>query len=324
MIDVNTLDIAPGSLNREIVELLATSVGGLYETHLQWFARTCIFSEFPGHDGHILQAYHFPTTDRGSKPAIVFLAGWTETSLKFGNVFKSLFDAGHAIYSFDLRGQGFSAPISYDRGTVSHMTDFGDYVKDLEHYIASTIGEDKDVIFMGLSLGTIVGLHAAKRTRFKQMVLVAPALRIAMMDWWVMPVFNAAVRVGLGSFLLTRFDQSITYLNCTHHHQFRFDFLRMRRLVPLLQVQGPTVVWGREFMKASADIIGEDLGQTILIVKCGKDDIVDNLAIDEFCAVQKSGRVEILDIPNAYHEAFQETDDIVSTVVEAILRFVNL
>jgi lysophospholipase len=324
MDDANTFDISPGSLNHDIVEQLATSVGGLYETHLQWFARTCVFSEFPGHDGHILQAYHFPTTNNDSKPAFVFLAGWTETSLKFGNVFKSLFDAGHSIYSFDLRGQGFSAPISYDRGPVSHMTDFGDYVKDLEHYIASTIGGDKDIIFMGLSLGTIVGLHAAKRVRFKQMILVAPALRIAMMDWWVMPVFNAAVRLGLGSFLLTRFDNSITYLNCTHHHQFRFDFLRMRRLVPLLQVQGPTVVWGREFMKASADIIGEDLGQTILIVKCGKDDIVDNTAINEFCAVQTSGRVEILDIPNAYHEAFQETDDIVSTVVEAVLRFVNL
>ena len=98
----------------------------------------------------------------------------------------------------------------------------------------------------------------------------------------------------------------------------------MRRLVPLLQVQGPTVVWGREFMKASADIIGEDLGQNLFIVKCGEDDVVDNLAIDEFCSVQKSGHVEILDVPNAYHEAFQETDDIVSTVVEAVLKFVNL
>ena len=204
------------------------------------------------------------------------------------------------------------------------MTDFGDYVKDLEHYIASTIGEDKDVIFMGLSMGTIVGLHLAKRIRFKQMVLVAPALRIAMMDWWVMPVFNAAVRLGLGPFLLTRFDNSITHLKCTHHNQFRSDFLNMRRLVPLLQVQGPTVVWGREFMKASADIIGEDLGQNLFIVKCGEDDVVDNLAIDEFCAVQTSGRVEILDVPNAYHEALQETDDIVSTVVEAVLKFVNL
>ena len=324
MIDVNTLDIAPGSLNREIVELLATSVGGLYETHLQWFACTCVFSEFPGHDGHILQAYHFPTTDRGSNPAIVFLAGWTETSLKFGNVFKSLFDAGHSIYSFDLRGQGFSAPISYDCGPVSHMTDFGDYVKDLEHYIASMIGEGRDVSFMGFSMGAIVGLHAAKNTRFKQMVLVAPALRISMMDWWVMSVFNAAVWVGLGQFLLSRFDESIVYLNCTHNYQLRFDFLRMCRLVPMLQVQGPTVVWGREFMKASADIIGEDLGQNIFIVKCGKDDVVDNLAIDEFCSVQTRGHVEVLDVPNAYHEALQETDDIVSTIVEAALKFVKL
>ena len=322
---MDSFDIAPGSLNRDTVESLAAAVGGIYETHLQWFARACIFSKFLGHDGHILQAYHFPAAD-DSKPTIVFLAGWTETSLKFGNVFKPFWDAGHSIYSFDLRGQGFSAPISYDCGPVSHMTDFGDYVKDLEHYIASMIGEDKDIIFMGLSLGTIVGLHLAKRmpTRFKQMVLVAPALRISMMDWWVMSAFNAAVWIGLGSFLLTRFDESIAYLNCTHHHQFRFDFLKMRRLVPLLQVQGPTVAWGREFMKASADIIGEDLGQNIFIVKCGKDDVVDNLAIDEFCSVQTSGHVEVLDVPNAYHEALQETDDIVSTVLEAVLKFVKL
>jgi lysophospholipase len=320
---MDCFDIAPGSLNYATVESLASAVGGIYKTHLQWFARNCVFSKFLGHDGHILQAYHFPAAD-DFKPVIVFLAGWTETSLKFGNVFKPFWDAGHSIYSFDLRGQGFSAPISYDRGPVSHMTDFADYMKDLKHYIASMIREGRDVIFMGLSLGAIVGLHAAKNIQFKQMILVAPALRIAMMDWWVMSVFNAAVWIGLGSFLLTRFDQSIAYLNCTHHHQFRFDFLKMRRLVPLLQVQGPTVVWGREFMKASADIIGEDLGQNIFIVKCGKDDVVDNLAIDEFCGVQKRGHVEVLDVPNAYHEALQETDDIVATIVEAVLKFVKL
>lgn len=77
-------------------------------------------------------------------------------------------------------------------------------------------------------------------------------------------------------------------------------------------------------MKASADIIGDDLGQNIFIVKCGKDDVVDNLAIDEFCSVQTRGHVEVLDVPNAYHEALQETDDIVSTVVEAVLKFVKL
>jgi alpha-beta hydrolase superfamily lysophospholipase len=204
------------------------------------------------------------------------------------------------------------------------MTDFADYVKDLDHYIASVIGDGRDVIFMGFSMGAIVGLHETKNIRFKQMILLAPALRIAMMDWWVMSVFNAAVWVGLGQFLLSRFDENIVYLNCTHHYQLRFDFLRMCRLVPLLQVQGPTVVWGREFMKASEDIIGEDLGQNIFIVKCGKDDVVDNLAIDEFCGVQKRGHVEVLNVPNAYHEVLQETDDIVATVVEAVLRFVNL
>jgi alpha-beta hydrolase superfamily lysophospholipase len=97
----------------------------------------------------------------------------------------------------------------------------------------------------------------------------------------------------------------------------------MRRLVPLLQVQGPTVVWGREFMKAGAYIISEDLGQNIFIVKCGKDDVIDNLSIDEFCSVQKRGHVEVLDVPNAYHEVLQETDEIVSNVIEAILRFVK-
>jgi alpha-beta hydrolase superfamily lysophospholipase len=206
------------------------------------------------------------------------------------------------------------------------MTDFSDYVKDLEHYIDFAISPNREIIFMGLSMGTIVGLHAAKRmpSRFKQMILIAPALRIAMMDWWVMPLLNTVAWIGLRSFLLTRFDENIVYLKCTHHHQFRFDFLRMRKMVPILQVQGPTVVWGREFIKASMDIIGEDVGQNILIVKCGEDDIVDNSAINEFCAAQKRGRVEILDVPNAYHEVLQETDDIVSTVIEAVLKFVKL
>jgi hypothetical protein len=83
---MDCFDIVPGSLNRTTVESLSSAVGGIYETHLQWFVRNCIFSEFLGHDGHILQAYHFPAAD-DFKPVIVFLAGWTETSLKFGNVF---------------------------------------------------------------------------------------------------------------------------------------------------------------------------------------------------------------------------------------------
>jgi alpha-beta hydrolase superfamily lysophospholipase len=76
-------------------------------------------------------------------------------------------------------------------------------------------------------------------------------------------------------------------------------------------------------MKASANIIGEDLRQNILFVKCGEDDVVDNAAIDEFCAVQTRGHVEILDVPKSYHEVLQETDEIVSAVVETILRFVK-
>ena len=40
---MDSFDIAPGLLNRDTVESLAAAVGGIYKTHLQWFARARVF-----------------------------------------------------------------------------------------------------------------------------------------------------------------------------------------------------------------------------------------------------------------------------------------
>ena len=111
-----------GKFTNAAITDLAQKLGGEMGGHLEWFADTVELFSFPGHDGLPLQGYHIPAKSDSSKsnvddsnhatvplPVIIHCAGWSESTIKYSKFLRILHGQGYAIYSFDMRGQGFSS-----------------------------------------------------------------------------------------------------------------------------------------------------------------------------------------------------------------------
>ncbi len=185
-----------GTLSPNFIHHIADSItqGDLSE-ELHWFANTTRFFTFKSHDDVVLQGYHIPgnltnmfsdgemtckapsdETDGCSRMdtirPVVFMAGWTESTVKYGKFLHQLHNEGHEIFSFDLRGQGFSASTKYtSKGRkISHVAQFSEFVGDLAQFITSVLPQQLHITsgdryahsrilpsYVGFSLSGLVG-----------------------------------------------------------------------------------------------------------------------------------------------------------------------
>jgi pimeloyl-ACP methyl ester carboxylesterase len=107
-----------GKFSNSAITELAGNLGGEFGAHLGWFADTAQLFTFKGHDGLPLQGYYIPapisSLSADPLPVLIHCAGWSETSLKYSKFLRILHTEGYPIYSFDLRGQGFSSATGTD------------------------------------------------------------------------------------------------------------------------------------------------------------------------------------------------------------------
>jgi pimeloyl-ACP methyl ester carboxylesterase len=170
-----------GTLNDSHVKHLAENLpeGGL-QTELMWLAENTKFFSFKTHDNITLQGYYIPgdlhrkahlktddkiveegvrdlhnslsgrESEHCSQNAsqtiepIVFIAGWTETTIKYAKFLHLLHKQGHDIFSFDIRGQGFSGSSKYSKTNgrkISHVDNFTDFVSDLRLFMDTVLPE---------------------------------------------------------------------------------------------------------------------------------------------------------------------------------------
>jgi pimeloyl-ACP methyl ester carboxylesterase len=164
-----------GTLNESHVKHLAENLpeGGL-QLELEWLAENTKFFSFKTHDNITLQGYYIPgdlhrkaqlkadgsvvnkeardlhnassaylseqcsqNVSQTIEP-IVFIAGWTETTIKYAKFLHLLHKQGHDIFSFDIRGQGFSGSSKYSKTNgrkISHVDNFTDFVSDLQLFM---------------------------------------------------------------------------------------------------------------------------------------------------------------------------------------------
>ena len=116
---LQTAPFRAGQFTNAAITDLAKNLGGEMGGHLDWFANTAQLFTFPGHDGLPLQGYYIPATNdvakktRGDldvpRPVIIHCAGWSESTIKYSKFLHILHGQGYPIYSFDMRGQGFSS-----------------------------------------------------------------------------------------------------------------------------------------------------------------------------------------------------------------------
>lgn len=331
-----------------------SSIGGNLGLQLEWFSRSVTLFTFPGHDGLLLQGYYIPSptvTIGDDKPIIVFVAGWSETTLKYATFLHTMHDKGYTIYSFDMRGQGFSSTTGYDKGRVSYIESFSDYVDDLNQFVKSHVlkgrttceGVDYDtelncsvklqqneIVYIANSMAALVGLtlQARNPNTFSRMALMAPGIRPTGINLLVRTVVSAARRLGLGKKLLSRLKRDISDLKLTHSLANAQDWIRLRDLVPEnLVIEGPSVSFFSEFIKASDSILkmGHKIGKStkLLIFQAGIDIFVENEEMDRFFASLNTTSARMVRFGSAYHELLVEEKEISDKVVYEVLKFLE-
>ena len=97
----------PGTLNKTIVSDLANEVSN-HKDDIIWLSQNTKFFNFITHDNITLQAYDIGLSSNKNRDILLFFAGYTETTIKYMKYLKFMNSLGFRIFSFDLRGQGFS------------------------------------------------------------------------------------------------------------------------------------------------------------------------------------------------------------------------
>ena len=114
----STIPYKAGKLTNAAINVMGNNLGGEIGGHLNWLANSVELFTFPGHDGLLLQGYHIPAPsilnhNEPTRPIIIHCAGWSETTIKYSKFLRILHGQGYPIYSFDLRGQGFSSSTGF-------------------------------------------------------------------------------------------------------------------------------------------------------------------------------------------------------------------
>lgn len=257
----------PGELTKAILREARDNVvnNNEYVRSFDWFIEAVQLFNFRTHDNIIIQAYFIDQPSNSEscevevKPVIVHCAGYTETSIKYMDYFNQLHRLGYKVFSFDLRGQGFSGFTGdYDNGSTTHMISLNDsYVADLMYFISTYVYPiSNNIIFSGNSLGGLIGLTLqAQRQYFQKLILFAPCIR-PKIGTWLEYAISFAHYLGFDKYLPTRFDADLSRVLLTHSESKLRGWVTLRKLFPkYLIITGPTFRWLHELLRASWNIL---------------------------------------------------------------------
>jgi len=155
--------VPPGQLSKQHIKAMLKDPvlkrGVLYKP-LSWLASNAHFFPFAsptsyggGGVGRLLGGWTVPATgvpvvlqamavnEKGTESPVVFSTGFAEVFVKYADLIRSLVKDGHPVYTFDLRGQGFSSTLvdvgdgSGPEGRVVDLGSIEDYTRDLHSFV---------------------------------------------------------------------------------------------------------------------------------------------------------------------------------------------
>ena len=159
--------VPPGQLSKQHIKAMLKDPvlkrGVLYKP-LSWLASNAHFFPFAsptsyggGGVGRLLGGWTVPATgvpvvlqamavnEKGTESPVVFSTGFAEVFVKYADLIRSLVKDGHPVYTFDLRGQGFSSTLvdvgdgSGPEGRVVDLGSIEDYTRDLHSFVEDVV-----------------------------------------------------------------------------------------------------------------------------------------------------------------------------------------
>lgn len=362
-----------GTLTTEKVKSMASGVRpSQYQNGLITWAERTKFFPYSNRDNMTLQGYSMLQSECSSKPLLFFGVGYTESTIKYAHVMNALYEQGeYDIYSFDYRGQGFSAHTVWDeeRGMrVSHVESFDDKAQDLKDFMAYIKEEDlkrcmdsnsssrKDPIFVGNSMGGLLGYytqrfysdllpipsgttHSTSQSNklFSKLLLMAPCiepyglgvplvyvlhlLHWITPDWWRSQIFFVLAALDVNNQHLTHNMTFLTFWDDLRHAGSRW-----------LIVYGPSLNFLRELVNAGYRALTEGENEVIkdtdIFVWMAEDDKLIDVSVAEAwwgrlntSHPERKGSRRWEQIPGTYHEIWAEGEKVVDKLIQSALLF---
>jgi len=343
---LSTEAFVPGSLNATIVADLSIEIkSSSFSNDLDWFATHTTFFSFQTMDNITLQAYFIPPSrDILSAGLIIYLAGFSETILKNVKFLRMLNELGYTIFSYDMRGQGFSQLTGYDQGKVSHINSFSLILSDLNVFITKIIptrldslcstieekctNENDGMYYIGNSFGAMIGLTYLSQhpNQFKKIIAVAPLIKV-IQPYFIEILCRVLKFAGKGTMLTLRFDEDITKLKLTRDKRNLESWIQLRELAhDQVVIQGSSVDFFIQMVEGTRQLHSNAINITspVLILQADDDDMVDNNAITQFVSkLKRSPLVRLVKIRDTYHELLIETDAVFGIIASEVKYFLT-
>ena len=278
--------------------------------------------------------WHIPKEKR--KGSAILLSGRSEFMEKYSETIGELNQKGLDVYSFDWRGQGLSNRMLSNRHK-GFIDNYNVYLNDLNQFFDKIVKPEciRPLIIIAHSMGGHIALrflHDHPDTA-DMAVLTSP-----MVDIFRSNLFRQLVKLMARIAVKTGFSQAYTlgagdYADGKFNgNQLTSDPVRFMDAVkaieknPDLALGGVTYGWLSATL-ASIDILNQpgyaaEIATPILMISAGEDKIVSIKAQKKIC--KRLPNCRFVEIPEARHEIFKETDAVRSIVWCEFERFTRI
>ena len=253
---------------------------------------------------------------------------------KYGGLANFCLSNNLNVIAIDWRGQGLSERLLDDKN-IGHIEDFKNYQNDVEVIIneAKDAGLVKPWIIFAHSMGGLIGLRTLHDNPiFEKVVFTSPMWGIQMP-----PILKSGASIIMS--LISLIGKMETYAPTTspetrilnEEYEFNkltsdirnFKLLRQQLIQhPDLQIGGPSSAWVSAALDEIQFQIGKEPPITPALCFLGeKEEIIDNLAVREFCKNWDS--CDLISIPDAKHDLLMEKKMILHSLFEKLEKFIK-
>ena len=270
----------------------------------------------------------------GARGLIVVINGFTESWMKYGELFYDLYQEGYSIISYDHRGQGLSPHLVSGRPQVGYVDRFSDYSDDMNEFmerIVKPVHQYPGGLFLiANSMGGAVAAEYLEHhpLTFEAAVLSAPMLAINTHPY--PPCIAHAIVGTLCAIGLAR-HYAIGQHDADLNAPFRNNTLTGSKVRwwsygyvgkqhPEILIGGASNGWVNTSLGTTTNI-RKDISRITtrtLLFEAGKDSFVMNKPIK--LASSRIPNARLIDFPESRHGILMESDPIRDLALQQIER----
>ena len=253
---------------------------------------------------------------------------------KYGGLANFCLSNNFNVIAIDWRGQGLSDRLLDDK-KIGHVKDFKNYQNDVEVMIkeAEDANLVKPWIIFAHSMGGLIGIRTLQDLLvFEKVVFTSPMWGIQMP-----PILKSGASIIMS--VISLIGKMETYAPTASpearilNEEYEFNkltsdiqnFKLLRKQIiqyPDLQIAGPSTAWVSAALDEIEFQIGNEPPVTPALCFLGdRDEIIDNLAMREFC--RKWDNCDLISIPEAKHDLLMEKEMILHSLLLEMEEFIK-